>query len=951
MKRIIDLTLFLAFLLPLSALAGKGDPSKIEYKEVPLVCGQTYTQEDLSGIQSGSITISDDGTTMIFENLNISDSSCLFDLGRRENYTVILKGENRIVTTASYVMDAPDEGMLKITGDGSLTTKSKRYDFPAYHSDIVIDNTTLISEGSTVTGNTTVSSEGWSNLVVIHSTFKGRGYSQLESLTLVGCAFVSPSQVFIGQYESGQVELKDANGDHVWSFEIQPIDGDFNNGVSAKDFGHILVPKGSAKNVDISMRNVGVETIREISYVLTIDGVSQPEQTYTFSEPYYETGMGFTVPVTFTATEKAVNAEASVTVTKVNGQDNFSDQKTAKGILSTLADGEPSRIRYRGETLVCGHTYTSADLADIQSGSMTLSADGASMTLENLHLNDVSSGGVLFETEKSNFAVILKGVNKISTKRNILMDLTFSTFTLTGEGSLTVESEFRDFCLFYSDMTIDNTTLICEGNNSICGDGGTNNVIVRNSTLKGSTLPHLASLTLLQCAIVSPSDATYTPNKGLTGADGDYVYGGFEIQPVEGDFNNRVHPWDFGTVIVMDSSKTMDISMKNEGENPIREISYVLTIGGVPQSEQTYTFSEPYTETGKNFLVPVTFTASETKGSAEVLLTVTKVNGQENTSDRNTAKGILFIINEAEARHVVIEEFTGTWCGWCTHGMVALDMLNKEFGDKVITIAVHDGDPMVAESYTQGAFELPSAKVNRGVLVDPYRGSSDKAYGIKEDVERELNTATPAGISISATWENEPQTSFKVMSETTFFIDADANQYGIGYALLEDGMKGTGSSWAQKNFYSGSSSDDPSLQPLTELPYEITDIEYDHVAVDAWGINEGVENSFKEAQAGVTQEKVYSCDILGNALIQDKSKLSVVVLLIDKTTGAIVNAAKTVISDYDPTAIRDIHTEKNDSSAIYSINGYKVGTVFNTPINSLPKGIYIIGGRKVVINK
>jgi len=40
----------------------------------------------------------------------------------------------------------------------------------------------------------------------------------------------------------------------------------------------------------------------------------------------------------------------------------------------------------------------------------------------------------------------------------------------------------------------------------------------------------------------------------------------------------------------------------------------------------------------------------------------------------------------------------------------------------------------------------------------------------------------------------------------------------------------------------------------------------------------------------------YQADISGNTLIQDKSKLQVIALLLDKNTGAILNAAKTTIA-------------------------------------------------------
>ena len=459
-------------------------------------------------------------------------------------------------------------------------------------------------------------------------------------------------------------------------------------------------------------------------------------------------------------------------------------------------------------------------------------------------------------------------------------------------------------------------------------------------------------MTLINSAFVNPSEV-YFDSKNFeksqfTDADGNYIKH-FEIQPVEGDFRHRVSPWDLDIIVEKGKTKNVDVSMKNDGEETVKEISYVVSIDGKAQPEQNYSLNEPYPNTGNNFNVPISFPASETTGSVEVLITVTKVNGQENTSDRKTAKGILITISKAAPQRVVLEEFTGTWCGWCPRGTVALNLLNQEFGDSVITIAVHNGDPMKASSYTLGSHSTPSSMVNRGYLIDPYYGSSGERFGIRNDIERELNNMVLVGISVSAAWADEAQTVIKAETETTFLTDADPTQYGIGYALLEDGMKGTGSSWAQKNFYSGSETNNQDLLPLTTLPGIITDIEYNHVAVDAWSINNGVDNCFNNIKIDVPQKNVYLCDIAANSLIQDKSRLSVVVLLIDRKSNKIINAAKTTIKDYDPSAIRVIHEEKSRSSAIYSINGYQVAPSSVNAFDRLPKGIYVIDGRKKVV--
>lgn len=45
-------------------------------------------------------------------------------------------------------------------------------------------------------------------------------------------------------------------------------------------------------------------------------------------------------------------------------------------------------------------------------------------------------------------------------------------------------------------------------------------------------------------------------------------------------------------------------------------------------------------------------------------------------------------------QRVMIEDFTGTWCQWCPGGIQSIEDLIGIHGDKIIPIAVHNGDLM-----------------------------------------------------------------------------------------------------------------------------------------------------------------------------------------------------------------------------------------------------------------
>ena len=53
-------------------------------------------------------------------------------------------------------------------------------------------------------------------------------------------------------------------------------------------------------------------------------------------------------------------------------------------------------------------------------------------------------------------------------------------------------------------------------------------------------------------------------------------------------------------------------------------------------------------------------------------------------------------------RKVVVEELTGTACGWCPRGLVGMKMLRDLYGDRFIGVAVHQfnaTDPMYTPDY------------------------------------------------------------------------------------------------------------------------------------------------------------------------------------------------------------------------------------------------------------
>ena len=302
-------------------------------------------------------------------------------------------------------------------------------------------------------------------------------------------------------------------------------------------------------------------------------------------------------------------------------------------------------------------------------------------------------------------------------------------------------------------------------------------------------------------------------------------------------------------------------------------------------------------------------------------MTITKVNGEANQATQNSAQGAIITITEKPVPVPVVEEFTGTWCGYCPYGFVGMEKTHETFGNKVVLIAAHNSDPMEITDYNpimSRVSGFPSSFINR--VIDAYPSASTLNYYLNAILE----SITIADIQASAMWTSDDKTEISIDTKTKFVYSDDNGQYGIAYVLIEDGMTGTGSDWKQANYLSGGSGD-PDMEFWYNSGSKVSGLTFNFVAVGAWDIANGVSGSVNSAiNAGEVQNYNFKADITSKSTIQDKSKLTVATLLIDQTTGGIVNAAQVAIQDFNPTAVTGIQDTTATEAARYTLDGRQV---------------------------
>lgn len=415
----------------------------------------------------------------------------------------------------------------------------------------------------------------------------------------------------------------------------------------------------------------------------------------------------------------------------------------------------------------------------------------------------------------------------------------------------------------------------------------------------------------------------------------------------------------------------------NNSAKPITQLTYSISVDGVNGAEKSLDLSSPI-ESMETASIPYT-TAFEDDGVHSVELNISKVNGNTNINKQSSAEYSIIALEKSADRVSVVEEQTGTWCGWCPRGHVALDLLNKQLGDKVVTLAGHFAngesqvDPMniyqLDENSTQaealadygfvamqlssmlGGGGFPGAMFDRMVAADPYVGANTTKgkngtyeYGATDLVNllKEENPSE-ADFSMTASWADDKNTDIKVDLTTTFNYNRFGSfPYGVAFVLSENGMTGKGATWKQLNYYSklagvngASDFNNPDMAAWFKAGSYVSTT-YDNVVVQAWNPLGNAAIVDKSVTDIVKGEAIpFSTTLKVNSdLIQNYNNLTLSALLINLKSLAVVNAAKVVLGNC-AAGIEDVNSEANNNVVSrYNVNGMR--------INGAQKGLNIV---------
>ena len=265
-------------------------------------------------------------------------------------------------------------------------------------------------------------------------------------------------------------------------------------------------------------------------------------------------------------------------------------------------------------------------------------------------------------------------------------------------------------------------------------------------------------------------------------------------------------------------------SITNTGANMISDATLNVNF---PDGPREYSFDNLNLAKGESHEFDIADTYMIAEGTNALEIELTKVNElADEEKCNNLYTGQVLGVTPAEGKNIIVEEGTGTWCGFCPRGAVFLERLTEKYGDRFVGIAVHNGDPMVVSGYDgqHGFSGYPGATV--------MRRSANTGFGIMQDLELPFLNYIAEGPM--ATFHVGAQLDI-ITGDLSFSAEINANRTinntsRLAIVIVEDGVTGTAAQYAQSNYYANNVLGE--MGGYESLPETIpaSQMVYDHVA-------------------------------------------------------------------------------------------------------------------------
>ncbi len=387
---------------------------------------------------------------------------------------------------------------------------------------------------------------------------------------------------------------------------------------------------------------------------------------------------------------------------------------------------------------------------------------------------------------------------------------------------------------------------------------------------------------------------------------------------------------------VAEADKSFDcvFALTNSAANKIDNISLQVKVGSAePIIGEMEIGGLPYGMTVQGAL---SLSTTET-GMIPVEITIIKVNGEDNNSATPSIATEIEVIAAGTGfkRRVLMEEFTGAWCGYCPMGIVACEYARENLENELIPVGIHSDDAMqssystnLINTFNDGSF--PSVVLNRMYSADV------ELEGLLEMYDYVSNIPARGKLECSGRVSGD---SIYIDAETTFAMDMEdaAERYILSFEITQDNV----GPYNQTNYFSNDFQMKQWGQIMLELegwnekPYEVETI-YDDVFRYVTAFR-GHKGSIPESvKAGETYTWNYGLKwrqlkTFIKQIDENGGSLNLVGILMDKNTLEVENAFFYQLYHKDgDTGVNDIVVEDaNAPVEYYNLQGVRVANPEN----------------------
>lgn len=381
----------------------------------------------------------------------------------------------------------------------------------------------------------------------------------------------------------------------------------------------------------------------------------------------------------------------------------------------------------------------------------------------------------------------------------------------------------------------------------------------------------------------------------------------------------------------------IELTVRNRAANSISSVEVTVKVPDMPDIVETLTFRKPLEYNQEGNLIVKGLKAKE-PGYPTISVAITKVNGE---AVKDAAYEVSIpAFDEGFTANIVLEDATGTWCGWCPRGLEILEFMKEEYPDRAIGIGVHSSDPMAIESYQPflAAYisGFPTILANRTYVLSVPSSYSEICNYLKDFVSTKFNAPSYAKVELAGETSAD-RTKAEMVAKTTFAINSDVKHY-LSFVIVEDQV----GPYEQSNYYSMYGT---AMNGWEQKGDKVAML-FDDVA-RYYDKFPGIEGSLPTSvKAGDVCE--YKISLPLNKVVEGNN-YRVIAMLTNSENGRIINACQ-LNMDKDNSGIASIAEDSNvtfaggngcvlvngaDNCSVYTISGCKVAN------NNLPAGLYI----------